>query len=59
MGEGRNLYTVLVGKPESKRPIGRPRRRWEGEIRMDLREIDSGVGSGFTWLRIGTAGWLS
>jgi hypothetical protein len=39
MGEDRKVYSVLVGNPERKRPLGRPRRRWEDEIRMDLREI--------------------
>jgi hypothetical protein len=39
MGEERNVYKVLVGTPEGKRPLGRPRRRWEDGIRMDLREI--------------------
>jgi hypothetical protein len=39
MGEERKVYKVLVGKPEGKRPLGRPRRRWEEGIRMDLREI--------------------
>jgi hypothetical protein len=39
MGEKRNSYRILVGKPEGKRPLGRPRRRWEDNIRMDLREI--------------------
>jgi hypothetical protein len=39
MGEERKLYRVLVGKPEGKRPLGRPRRRWEDGIRMDLRKI--------------------
>jgi hypothetical protein len=39
MGEWRNLYRVLVGKPEGKRPLGRPRRRWEDGIKMDLEEI--------------------
>jgi hypothetical protein len=38
-GEIRNAYKILVGKPERKRPLGRPRRRWEDNIRMDLREI--------------------
>jgi hypothetical protein len=38
MGEERKVYKVLVGKPEGKRPLGRPRRRWEDENRMDLRE---------------------
>jgi hypothetical protein len=58
MGEGRNVYRVLVGKPEGKRPLGRPRRRWENGIKMHLGEIGWGVWSGFAWLRIGTAGGL-
>jgi hypothetical protein len=49
MGEDRKAYKVLVGKPEGKRPLGRPR---ENGIRMVLREIV--VRSGFRWLRIGT-----
>jgi hypothetical protein len=54
MGEGRNVYRVLVGKPEGKRRLGRPRRRWEDGIKMDLREIGLGrLWSAFTWLRIG------
>jgi hypothetical protein len=43
MGEGRNVYRVLVGKPEGKRLLGRPRHRWEDRIKMDLREIGWGV----------------
>jgi hypothetical protein len=43
MGEERKLYKVLVGKPEGKRTLGGPRRRWEDGIRMDLREICLGV----------------
>jgi hypothetical protein len=43
MGEERNVYRVLMGKPEGKRPLGRPRRRWEDGIRKDFREI--GLGS--------------
>jgi hypothetical protein len=39
MGEGRGVYRVLVGRPDGKRPLGRPRRRWEDNIKMDLREI--------------------
>jgi hypothetical protein len=42
MGQERNVYRVLMGKPEGKRPLGRPRRRWEDGIRMDLRKIDWG-----------------
>jgi hypothetical protein len=39
MGEGRGVYRVLVGRPEGKRPLGRPRHMWEDNIKMDLREI--------------------
>jgi hypothetical protein len=42
MGEGRGVYRVLVRKPEGKRPMGRPRRRWEDNIRMDLQEVGCG-----------------
>jgi hypothetical protein len=42
MEEKRNAYRILVGKPEGKRPLGRPRRRWEDNIRMDLRKIGWG-----------------
>jgi hypothetical protein len=45
MGKGRNVYRVLVGKPEGKIPLERPRRRWEDGIKMDLRESGGG-GSG-------------
>ena len=38
-GEGREVHRVLVGKPEGKRPLGRPRRRWEDNIKMDLQEV--------------------
>jgi hypothetical protein len=58
MEGGRNVYRVLVGKPEGKRPRGRPRRRWQDGIKMDHREIGWGVWSGLTWLRIGTGGGL-
>jgi hypothetical protein len=43
MGEERNVYRVLMGEPEGKRPLGRPRRRWEDGIRMDLRRLAVGV----------------
>jgi hypothetical protein len=49
MGEERKVYMVLVGKPEGKRPLGRPRRRWEDRIRIDLRE--TGLG-GVDWVRL-------
>ena len=42
IGEGRGVYRVLVGKPEGKRPLGRPRRRWEDNIKMDLQEVRGG-----------------
>jgi hypothetical protein len=58
MGQDRKLYKVLMGKPEVRKPFGRPRRRWEDSIRMDLRDIGWGVWSGFTLLRIGTNGGL-
>jgi hypothetical protein len=59
MGEKRNVYRILVGKPEGKRPLGRPRRRWVDNIKMDLREIGwDGEWIGLIWLRIGTSGWL-
>jgi hypothetical protein len=47
MGEERKVYKVLVRNPEGKRPLGRPRRRWEDGIRMDLREIGLG---GVDWI---------
>jgi hypothetical protein len=47
MGEKRNAYTVLVGKPEGKRPLGRPRHRWVDNIKIDLREIGS---DGMDWI---------
>jgi len=43
MGEGRGVYRVSVGKPEGKRPLGRPRRRWEDNIKMGLEEVGCGV----------------
>jgi hypothetical protein len=49
VGEGRGIYRVLVGRPEGKRPLGRPRRRWEDNIKMDLREI--GI-DGTNWIRL-------
>jgi len=48
MGEGRGVHRVLVGKPERKRPLGRPRRRWDDNIKVDLRE----VGGGGDWMEL-------
>jgi len=42
MGERRGIFGVLVGEPEGKRPLGRPRRRWEDNIKMDLQEVECG-----------------
>jgi hypothetical protein len=54
------VYRVLIGKPEGKRPLGKPRRRLEDGIRMDLREIGwgGGIWSGFNWLRIEAGGGI-
>ena len=49
MGQGRGVYRVLVGKPEGKRPMGRPRRRWEINIKMDLQEVGGGFGD---WMEL-------
>jgi hypothetical protein len=48
-GEGRGVYSVLVGRPEGKRPLGRPRHRWEDNIKIDLRE--TGI-DGANWIRL-------
>jgi hypothetical protein len=49
MGERRGVYRVLVGKPEGKRPLGRPRPRWEDNIKMDLQEVGYG---GMDWIDV-------
>jgi len=49
MGEGRGMYRVLVGKPEGKRPLGRPRRRWEDNIKMNPQEVGCG---GMDWIEL-------
>jgi len=53
-GKSRDVYMVLVGKHEGKRSLGKPRSRWEDNIKMDLHEVRVWVGS--SWLRIGTGG---
>ena len=47
-----------MGKPEGGRPLGRPRHRWEDNIKVDLREVGWGAWAGLIWLRIGTGGGL-
>jgi hypothetical protein len=56
MGEGRGVHRVLVGEPVGKRPLGRPRRKWEDNIKRDLEEVGGVVGTGWSGLRIGTGG---
>ena len=56
MEEERGVYKFWVEKPEGKRPLGRPRRRWEDNIKMDLQKWEGVVGTGWSWLRIGTVG---
>ena len=51
-----HTHMVLVGKPEVKRPLGRPRGRWEDNIKMDIQEVDVGAWTRSTWLRIQTGG---
>ena len=49
MGEGREVHRVLVGEPERKRPLGRPRCRWEDNIKMDFQEVEGGCGD---WMEL-------
>ena len=58
MGEDRGVHRVLVGKPEGKRPLGRPRRRWEDNIKMDLQKVGGGHGD---WMELAQDrdGWRS
>ena len=55
MGEGKCVHRVLVGKSEGKRPLGKPSRRGEDNIKLDIWEV-GGVEPGWSWLRIGTGG---
>ena len=57
MWEWIDVYRVLVGKPDGKRPLGRPKHRWEGNIKMDLQEVEWEVWTGLSRLRIRTVGW--
>ena len=56
MGEGRGVYRDLVGKREGKRPLGRPRRGWVDNIKMDLQEMGCGGMTGSSWLMVGREG---
>jgi hypothetical protein len=60
MDDTRNAYRMLVGKPEGKRSLGKPRRRWMDNIKMDLREREreNTIWIGLIWLRIGASGGL-
>jgi hypothetical protein len=58
MGEGRGAYRILVGRPEGRRPLGRPRRRWEDNIKMDIQEVGWGAWTGLIRLKIGTGSGL-
>jgi hypothetical protein len=49
VGEGRGVYRVLVGKPEGKRPLGKPGHRWKGNIKLDLQEVGCG---GMDWIKM-------
>jgi hypothetical protein len=57
-GERTGAYRALVGKLEGKRPLGRPRNRWEDNIKMDLHEVGWGAQTGSIWLMIETGGRL-
>jgi hypothetical protein len=56
MGKRRSVYLVLVGKPEEKRPLGRPRRRWEDNIKMDPPEVGC---DGLDWIDLAQDRWRS
>jgi len=56
MKDRSGVYRVLVGKPEGKRPLGRPRPRWEDNIKMDLQKVGWRIWTGSSWLRTGTGG---
>jgi len=58
MGERRSVHRVLVGKPEGKRRLGRPRRRWEENIKLELQNVGRGPWTGSIWPRTGTGGGI-
>ena len=55
-GETRGVYRILVGKPEGKRPLGRPRHRWVDNIKTYIQEVGYGVWTGSSWFRLWTGG---
>jgi hypothetical protein len=56
MEDLRGVFSVMVGKPEGRRSLGRNRRKWENNIKMDLQDLGVGVWTVSSWLRIGTGG---
>jgi hypothetical protein len=58
IGEMRNAYSILVGKPEGKRPVGKPWRKRDNNIRMDLKKIEWEIVAGIIWFRVMTSGGL-
>jgi hypothetical protein len=58
MGAKRNAYSILVGKPEGKRSLGIPRRKWKDNIKLILKKQNGVIRTGLVWLRIGTSGAL-
>jgi hypothetical protein len=58
VGGKRGAYRILVGRPEGRQPLGRPRRRWEDNIKMVLQEVGLGAWTGLSWLSVGTGGGL-
>jgi hypothetical protein len=58
MGEVRGAYSISVGRPERRTPLGRPRHRWEDNIKIDFGKYGLGMRIGFIWLKIGTGGRL-
>jgi len=56
MDEWRGRYRILVAKPEGERPVGRPRHRWEDNIKMDLQEVECG---GMDWIKLAQDRWLA
>jgi hypothetical protein len=55
---GEKCLQFFFGRPKGKRPLGRPRHRWEDNIKLDLRRQESMVRTGFSWLRVGSSGGL-